>query len=727
MRPATRRRSLLLALAVAIAPTTAWTAPPNPLKPKPVTTAGALPPPKVAVPYAEARRLLRRGEPKLALRALTASKSDLLADREALLKGDALLALGQIGPARDAYKAAIEAARLPQVAIDAARGLVACYGRLDDRKSQLEWIDALLRQRRISRRDHLLLERASVLARLGQRDEATKAAWRVLQDFPASRVAGDARALLERLVKAGAKAPASNARLELARIRNLRKGGKAREALDALDALEKTKPKLGHELDVERAAALGALKRTSEELVVLERLTRAEDLSPKDGPEVYERLGRLAMRRDDDEAATRWFDALAARWPNAREAAETQFLAAWLPYNAGRYPAAIDRMQSFTEAYRRWPRRPEALWFGGWSAYLGGETGRARAFFDQILEVHPVSDMALWAHYWNARVREKDGDVDGAKRAYREVVKMSAMGYWGHWATHALGRLGETVVLDPPDRFTPATLEQAIAAMGSRRPINVDRGLALADAGLRDLSSEELRQAYRALRKVKATEARVMVAELLGQLGAHYDAFLLAARLTRDGADLVGGRPYAWRAWRLAYPKAFWDDVQTAATAHEIDPLLVLSIMRTESSFRPWVRSPVGARGLMQLMPYTAKRIGEKAEGGRAHAARYHEPASNIWLGAWYLKRLLERYDGQIALAAGAYNAGPGAMDRWLDQHAGRPMDEFVESLSYRETRRYVRRVLETYQVYRRLDGKPPLDLGLAVTDVRPAEGSVRF
>lgn len=121
-------------------------------------------------------------------------------------------------------------------------------------------------------------------------------------------------------------------------------------------------------------------------------------------------------------------------------------------------------------------------------------------------------------------------------------------------------------------------------------------------------------------------------------------------------------------------------DVAALATAaarrHKLDPALVLALVQVESGGRPRAVSPRGARGLTQLMPATARELG---------VADVFDPAQNLDGGARYLRQMLSRYGGDLALALAAYNAGPGAVDR----HQGVP--------PFRETRQYVRRVLERY------------------------------
>ncbi|MBI2376509.1 MAG: transglycosylase SLT domain-containing protein [Deltaproteobacteria bacterium] len=691
------------------------------------TSSGALP---LAIPpakaFATAHALLSRGDAAGALAALKKSEG-LLLDREALVRADAFMALGRKQEALQAYKDAYRLAQLASVRLAAARGLVSVLGQIGAPDAQLVVLDALLgRKRTVVNRAGLLLERALILEKLGQSERASDEAWRILLDFPGSKLAQQAEALMKRMAQKGVKPPATSARIELLRIQNLVRAGSLTAAQKALDELEKKAPELKKRIVLERAGVFREQKKPDEEEATLKKLYEA-GLEEVDGAQVLERLGQLLMNRNDNDGAVAMFDELAKRYPKSKRSADAQYLAAWLPYNSGNFKEAAGRFLRFAEQFKKWDRRPEALWFAGWSAFLGNDFALARRAFSQLLEEHPTSEMISWCRYWIGRIKELEGDKVGAKDKYKEVLRAAPLTYYGAWASMRLERLGERIEMIAPKDTKRSTLEDALVLLGRDRPILVDRAIALFGAGLSNLAVEELDEASQQLARIRDHKSRVVVAEMLETLGAHYQAFRLATAITQDGADLLNGEPYAWRAWRLAYPQAFWNEVQTAAKTHGVDPYFILSIMRTESHFRPNVKSRVGARGLMQLMPDTARTIGKRAKGARAHAARYTQPASNIWLGAWYLRQLLDRYQNQPALAAGAYNAGPAVMDRWVALNEGKALDAFIESASYRETRRYMRRVMETYAVYRRLGSGPLPDLSYVVTPKPPPEGSVDF
>jgi soluble lytic murein transglycosylase len=124
------------------------------------------------------------------------------------------------------------------------------------------------------------------------------------------------------------------------------------------------------------------------------------------------------------------------------------------------------------------------------------------------------------------------------------------------------------------------------------------------------------------------------------------------------------------------------------------------AIIRAESLFDPAAISPVGARGLMQLMPATAESLAPAVAMARFEPDVLFQPEANVRLGITLLGRLLARYPGRPHLAMAAYNAGPEAVGRWVDDFGRLPEDEFVESIPYTETRGYVMKVTSFWRTY---------------------------
>ncbi|WP_324051673.1 transglycosylase SLT domain-containing protein [Aeromonas caviae] len=165
-------------------------------------------------------------------------------------------------------------------------------------------------------------------------------------------------------------------------------------------------------------------------------------------------------------------------------------------------------------------------------------------------------------------------------------------------------------------------------------------------------------------------------------------------------AILSSIRAEAWDALDLRFPLPLKRTFSQMAQERTMNTSLLYAISRQESALYPLAQSPVGARGLMQLMPATAKETAGKLGVPYRNEQQLFDPAMNIRLGSAYLKRLLDVYDGNRILAAAAYNAGPGRVKRWREQSENKPMDVWVESIPYRETRNYVQNVLSFDLIY---------------------------
>lgn len=160
------------------------------------------------------------------------------------------------------------------------------------------------------------------------------------------------------------------------------------------------------------------------------------------------------------------------------------------------------------------------------------------------------------------------------------------------------------------------------------------------------------------------------------------------------------------QALALAYPAAFPEHVWRSGREHDIDPLLVLAVMRQESHYKSWAVSSADAQGLMQILPVTGAGVARDLGVARYSPRDLMDPSTNIHYGAWYLHQLTARFQGALPLAVAAYNAGPQAVGAWLAaQDQGVPVDDFVEMIPVPETRDYVRRVLGFYSLYTQVHG----------------------
>lgn len=156
--------------------------------------------------------------------------------------------------------------------------------------------------------------------------------------------------------------------------------------------------------------------------------------------------------------------------------------------------------------------------------------------------------------------------------------------------------------------------------------------------------------------------------------------------------------------WRMLYPLPYRDTIFTNAQEAGIDPYLVMAVIRVESKFRPQAQSVKGAKGLMQLMPETARwvkgQMGEDFDEEQLFDVHY-----NTRIGCWYLASLIKGFDGQLHIALAAYNGGPNNVRQWLKEDIWSGNPEHLSDIPFAETREFVGKVMNDYDTYRQIYG----------------------
>ncbi len=347
----------------------------------------------------------------------------------------------------------------------------------------------------------------------------------------------------------------------------------------------------------------------------------------------------------------------------------------------------------------------EAQFFAGWVALTRLKNpDLAEKHFARLQAGAETPITLSRAYYWRGRAAAAKNDA------------LTANLFWGEGAKYYTTFYGQ---------LSAAKVEEATLQLGADPvPTAADRAAferldviraarMLGDAGERDLFTTFVMGAQESM------TAAAQLALLVDMTRLYGDQWL-AMRVVRAGA--MRGLYLPDRG----YP------IRTAPTGADVaEPAFVFAIARQESSFDPLARSPVGARGMMQLMPRTAAGLARRL-GLSYSPNRLDDPDYNMRLGAGYLDELVNDFGGSYVLATAAYNAGPGRPPQWItacgDPRTSDPTD-FIECIPFSETRDYVMRVMEATQVYRaRLrGGSAPLTLA---TDLRrggwtPSSGPV--
>lgn len=296
---------------------------------------------------------------------------------------------------------------------------------------------------------------------------------------------------------------------------------------------------------------------------------------------------------------------------------------------------------------------------------------------------------AQWK-YWYARALEENGLAADATKHFEELAQTRH--YYGFMAAN---RLGLPISLqDKPLRNTAEEKTKLLQQPAAKRAFEL-------------FYLERYSQARKEwnywLSKLPKSE-KLIAAQIAYDKG-WFDRpiFTLAAQGYLD--DVA-----------LRFPMAYENDIKSHASKHNIDASWAFAIARRESSFMRDAHSSAGAKGLMQIMPATAKQLEKKTV-----STRYLLNAkNNINLGTKYLKKLLERNNGNAVLATASYNAGPHRVKQWLKKSNSKlPADIWIETIPFKETREYVKSVMAYQQIYKHklsIDGPSPFQHILEMT-----------
>lgn len=289
----------------------------------------------------------------------------------------------------------------------------------------------------------------------------------------------------------------------------------------------------------------------------------------------------------------------------------------------------------------------------------------------QVIKAFPpeIREDSSW-RYWLARAYEQQGLAEKAQPLFKQLALQRH--FYGFMAAAKLG-------LPPSLAHAPVTVsEQEINSLQQHPAVRrAQEWLALGRL-------TEARREWNYLQDSSDEQQKLVSAKLAHQLQWYERAIFSLAD--------VG----YWDDVELRFPLAFQQEINQSAAKAEIDSGWAMAIARRESSFMADAASPVGARGLMQLMPATAREIAKKP----VKLAQLYNPVTNIDYGTDYLNYLRKRNDGNLLMATAAYNAGYSRVKQWVPQDYAVPADVWVETIPYRETRDYVKAVMAYYQIY---------------------------
>ncbi len=413
--------------------------------------------------------------------------------------------------------------------------------------------------------------------------------------------------------------------------------------------------------------------------------------------------------------------------PTHPRAAEFLFDAARVQVRAGNLARAAALWERVAREYPTSGYAFRSLYLAAITTHRLGNDEAARGLLQEASAAAAKAENRAAAYLWLGKLRAAAGDSPGARNAWQLAAAADPTGYYSERARDLLA--GRPPFAPPPAFHLTtnwaAERQQAATWVRSRFEL-ADSPADLLTPG--HLASdprfirgselwrlgryEEAKAEFEALRAAVADSPAdtFRLAEYFRQIGLYRSAVFAARHVLDlagldDAATLTAAPPYFAH---LRFGTFYSDLVLPAAQAYDFHPLFLFAVLRQESLFEGFVHSSAGARGLMQLMPATAKEIYQQTGWPPDFTPDdLYRPKVSITYGAHYLARQRDYLKGDLYAALAAYNAGPGNAARWQQAAQGDP-DLLLEIIPYGQTRDYIRRIYEAFVIYRNLYGTMP-------------------
>lgn len=342
------------------------------------------------------------------------------------------------------------------------------------------------------------------------------------------------------------------------------------------------------------------------------------------------------------------------------------------------YARLLGQSSSFADAARefgglvRVDSRRHIRWFYFWYLYRAERYQEALALIERNRNAHIYARDArepLGIRYWQARIYEKTGRETEALALYRQILRDEGASFYTTLIvgqTESEGKGGQRI------------LRSELAKSGDTRQTG------------NEAQNQELNMInVPAMSYLEWREARSRSRNALFNIS--------------DFNSLVASQMDNKSQWMQAYPLHDYEWMKRVCDFFELDPLILASVIRAESFYNPSAVSPVGAQGLMQIMSYTALKISRELNDSKFNFSELQNPRISIVYGAYYIRKLLDYFGNNLILTLAAYNAGPFKTMEWVESCGMCEADEFVESVTYQETRRYIKSILANYAHYKRI------------------------
>lgn len=437
-----------------------------------------------------------------------------------------------------------------------------------------------------------------------------------------------------------------------------------------------------------------------------QEMARLVDLYP------VRHMNKLASRLWENEfadAAQRVYQKVLDKYPNETLAChKALYFMARIEEDNHRYAEAIDLYEKLLSKYNWGYFTPSAQFKIPWLYRLDGQLEEARAGFNRLLNyANPGKFRNLdngfpnpdnfrpAALYWLADTERQLENYDSRVAFLKQLTKDFPMDFYAMVARIEMS-------MQPLNFLEPQAIQKSAPRQWGLGEVNrkrINRAEKLISIGFLEMGMKELSQITS---EKDSQEFSYYLAQLFKKAGGYQRAIGLSWDISRRNRHHSISPSLA----EILFPKPYVENARKESSQYNLSPYLVMGLMRQESAFNKKVVSSAQAIGLMQLLPSTATRVARSMGTNLPDRSDLKKPVVNIQLGVKYLSGLLNEFEDNIIFALASYNAGPGKVKEWIETRSDLKPLEFMESIPYKETRNYVKKVLRNYVIYKTLYGE---------------------
>lgn len=390
---------------------------------------------------------------------------------------------------------------------------------------------------------------------------------------------------------------------------------------------------------------------------------------------------------------------------------EIHWIEARIAEERGDFETTLRLVRNSLRSAGRGETRERLLWLEAWTLRRLDQRAEAIPLFERLITTTTNNFDRNRYRFWLARTLRETQRTEEGEKMFEQLAAEDTLGYYGVMALRELGR--ELPPLQQLSRTTMASTiqtKETSRELASLSPTQPALSLAQNVNWFISLQERDIAQAYleqhlepRSLLNNAPDQLRDNL-KIFASTGHYRGLFEIFSMLNPGAKSQVLERHPDY-----VFPSPYRASVAEAASKVGIPTELVYSIMRQESSFNNYARSPADAFGLMQLIPQTAAEVSQTTGITWGAMDQLYGPSLNVSLGASYLRMLWDRYDGQFILSVASYNASEDAVRNWARTRFRGDAVEFIEDIPYEETRTYVRLVLRNFVFYLRMGSEIPI------------------